>query len=306
VQEQATLTSVRRPIGVEVPICWKRQSIQRAAWLAVVYVVVLAGCALMLVPLYWLVRTALTPFDDFYLYPPKWIPNPIEWERIRYVLDVPEELPDWAVRSQFFSYLKNTLIVACTSVAGGVTSSALVAYALARMRFRGRNLLFYTVCGAMMLPSIGTLIPLFLTYKSLGWLNTFLPLVAPYFFGHAYSTFFLRQFLLTLPPELEDAARVDGCGTLRIWYEIIMPLSKPALTTVAIWIFVTHWNDLWLPLIYLQKRNLWTLQVGATVMFSGPGISSAYSSAVVLPLLALFFFAQKRLIKGIVLTGLRR
>ncbi len=310
IQQSLSSSGLRSAAGLAL---WERKSSRERVWLAFVYVILIVVGVMMLLPLYWLVTSGLKPEADLFLYPPKWIPNPIIWDNYREASlgYITEGVHSDQATSGFNSllYLRNTLIIVVANIVGGVTSSSLIAYALARMRFRWRNMLFYTVLGTMLLPKVAILIPLFITFRKLGWINTFLPLTVPYFFGDAYLIFFLRQFFLTIPPELEDAARIDGCSTFRIWWQIILPLSKAALATAAILTFMYHWNDFLLPLIYLQKADLRTLQLGV-VVFSDPyeqrwGVMMAYSSILVMPCLLVFFLAQRLFIQGIVFTGVK-
>jgi len=203
----------------------------------------------------------------------------------------------------------NTLIICCICVIGTILSCSLVAYGLACVEWRGREILFWIMLSTMMLPGQVTMIPLFLTFKSLGWINTFLPLVVPSFLANAFFTFLLRQFYRTIPLELLEAARLDGCSELGIWARIMLPLSKPALAIVGLFTFITAWNDFLGPLIYLMDDKKYTLSI-ALAMFqnqygSNWGQMMAMSCLMTLPIIALFFFTQKTFIQGVKLSGIK-
>jgi len=294
---------------IEVESLWKngkglswRDKLGRLAYFAMVWLVLLAGAAVMLIPLFWMISTSLKEHWQVFVYPPEWIPNPIRWDNY-YI----------AWTSQPFTYyLRNTLITTLIPVIGTVLSSSLVAYAFSRLRWKARDTLFMICLATMMLPGQVTMIPMFVIYRRLGWINTFYPFIVPPFFGGgAFYVFLLRQFFLTIDPGLEEAAEIDGAGYLRIWWSLIMPLAKPALTVVAIFTFMGRWKDLMGPVIYLHDSKLWTLIVGLT-RFSMPTIGRptiqyqmAATVLVMLPPLLLFFFLQRYFIGGIVFTGMK-
>jgi multiple sugar transport system permease protein len=209
----------------------------------------------------------------------------------------------------FGRYLVNTLVICAISVAGTVLSCSLVAYGLACVPWRGREVLFWVMLATMMLPGQVTMIPLFLTFKQLGWVNTILPLTVPAFLGNAFFIFLLRQFYRSIPPDLLDAARIDGAGDLRIWASIMVPLSRPALSVVALFTFIASWNDFLGPLIYLVDDGKYTLSIGLT-MFQGQyggdwGQMMAMSLLMTLPIIVLFFFMQRSFIQGVKLSGIK-
>jgi ABC-type glycerol-3-phosphate transport system permease component len=206
-------------------------------------------------------------------------------------------------------YLKNTLVICIIAVIGTLLSCSLVAYGLACVEWRGREVLFWIMLSTMMLPPQVTMIPLFLTFKQLGWINTILPLVVPTFFGNAFFVFLLRQFYRTVPRDLIEAARLDGCGELGIWARIMLPLSKPALAVVALFTFMWTWNDFLNPLIYLMEDRKYTLSIGLA-MFQGQyhgewGQMMAMSGLMTLPVIVLFFVAQKQFIQGVKMSGIK-
>lgn len=209
----------------------------------------------------------------------------------------------------FWRNLKNTLFICFTTVIGTVLSSALVAYGFARIEFRGRNALFFLVLATMMLPYQVTLIPLFALYSQLGWNGTFLPLIVPYFFGVPFYIFLLRQFFMGIPEDLSAAARIDGCSEFGIFARIILPLSKPALATTALFMFLFQWGDFLNPLIFLQDDRHYTLAV-ALQQFqsqheSAWGPLMAMSTVITLPIIVLFFLTQRTFIQGITMSGLK-
>ena len=267
---------------------------------ALAYALLVFVGLLILLPLYWMVSTSLKDPSELFLIPPVWIPNPLRWENYREALTT---LP-------FGRFALNTSIITVVSVIGQLLSSPLVAYSFARLRFRGKNGLFMLILATMMLPAQVTMIPVFIMFKSFGWLDTFIPLTLPHFFGSAYFIFLLRQFMLTIPPELGDAAKIDGCGYFGTFSRIFMPLSKAALATVAIFTFTWSWNDFMGPVIYLNTREKWTLAVGLRGFIASYGTTRfhllmAASLVTVLPCVVLYFFAQRLFIQGIVITGIK-
>lgn len=209
----------------------------------------------------------------------------------------------------FSLFLQNTLRIALFSVIGTVLSSSWVAFGFSILEWRGRDKLFYLMLATMMLPPQVTMIPVFVIFKSLGWCNTYLPLIVPTFLGNAFFIFLLRQFFLTIPRDLIDAARVDGCSTFRIYWQIVLPLSVPALATVALFTFMWSWNDFMGPLIYVVDEAKYTLSLGLA-MFKGRfasryGEMMAVSVLLTLPIIVLFFFTQKTFIQGIKTSGMK-
>jgi len=270
----------------------------RARVLHVTVLVVMA--ILMIAPFVWLVSSSLKGQHEVFQYPPQWIPNPIRWSNY----------PEALVYRPFGLYFRNSLVIAMLNVIAVVSTSSICAYGFARIRFPGRDFWFGVVIATILLPSIITLVPTFVIFTRLGWVNTILPLTLPLFFGGgAFNIFLLRQFFRTIPEELADAARIDGCSEFGIYWRIMMPLAKPALITVAIFQFLASWNDLLGPLIYLRNPDMATVAVGLagfrSVMATRWDLQMAASTAMVLPVIVLFFFAQRYFIKGIVMTGLK-
>jgi multiple sugar transport system permease protein len=209
----------------------------------------------------------------------------------------------------FITYLTNTLLVAILGVTGTVLSSALVAYGLSRIQWKGREALFSVTLATMMIPFPVLMIPLYSVFRALGWIGTLMPLWVPAFFGGAFNIFLLRQFFLTIPNELSEAARIDGCSEIEIFFRVILPLARPALSVVALFHFLFVWNDFLGPLIFLTKPETYTMGLGLQQYQSQNGGSEhqllmAASALLVLPIIALFFFAQKTFIQGISTTGM--
>ncbi|MBK8797044.1 MAG: carbohydrate ABC transporter permease [Anaerolineales bacterium] len=263
------------------------------------HLVLLFGVVFMFIPLVWTLSTSLKSPGEVYIFPPTWIPKEILWSNYyRAVTAIP-----------FFLYLWNTVLITALSIVGKVASITLVAFAFARLRWWGRDFMFLVMLATMMLPPHITLIPQFIMFKWWGWLDTFLPLIVPAFFGGPYLTFLVRQYLLAIPRELDDAARIDGCSDFGLYWRIIMPLAKPAVLIVVIFVFNGAWNEFLLPLIYLHNPDLFTLALGLR-MFQGEASTSwnllmAASLLSMLPVVILFFTTQRYFIQGIVFTGVK-
>jgi ABC-type glycerol-3-phosphate transport system permease component len=252
-----------------------------------------------------MVSTSLKPEYEVYLLPPTWIPSEFQW--IHYY----QAFVDYF---NFAQYGSNTMVITLGVLAGRLLSASLVAFGFARIRFIGRDLIFILVLSTMMVPGQVTIIPLYILFVELGWLNTFWPLIVPTWFGGgAFFIFLLRQFILTINPELDDAARIDGCGWLGIYARITLPLIKPALAAVAIFSFLGTWNDFFGPLIFLRSRDMLTLAVGLHFMASAASSSvrpnlphlMAGSTMILLPPLLVFFFAQRYFIQGVTFSGIK-
>lgn len=254
---------------------------------------------LFFLPFYWLVMTSLKSDTEVFAMPPVWVPQTLLWGNfLRAVHYVP-----------FFLYLKNTVVICVLSVIGTLFSSSLVAYSFARIRWPGRDVLFLVLLATMMLPGQVTMIPVFAIFRSLGWIDTIKPLVVPSFLGSAFFIFMLRQFFMTIPLELSDAARIDGCTEWGIYQRIILPLSRPALATVGLFTFIGAWNDFNGPLIYLNDESKATLSLGLQQFVSQHGaewsLLMAASTLMTIPIILIFFFAQRTFVEGITLTGVK-
>jgi ABC-type glycerol-3-phosphate transport system permease component len=264
-------------------------------------IILAVGGVLMLMPFYWLVSSSLKAPHEIYVFPPKWIPDPIRWENYVEVFET----------VTVFRYLLNTVTITFFATLGLLLSSSLAAYSFARLRFRGRDLVFSLILATIMLPFVVTMIPVYIMFVRLGWVGTFLPLIVPAWFGGPITIFLLRQFFRTIPIELEDAARIDGASRPRIFLTIILPLARPALTVVLVLSLLNNWNDFLAPLIYLQKRDLYTLALGMNALqyLEGGRDWTHYvmvmATMMVLPVLVMYFLAQRAFTEGIVLTGLK-
>jgi ABC-type glycerol-3-phosphate transport system permease component len=260
------------------------------------------GGFLMMVPFFWLLSSSLKQPQEIFRLPPVFIPSTFRWENYYEVLfDQP-----------FPRLVRNTLIVTVSATVGQVLTSSMAAYGFARLRFPGRDVLFGGILATLMLPYAVTLIPVYVMFKNLGWIGTFLPLIVPFWFGGgAFNIFLLRQFFLAIPNELDEAALMDGASFPTIFARIVLPLSVPALVVVLIFSFLFHWNDFLAPVIYLNNINLWTVAIGILGLKGALGtrdtthLMMAMSTLMLLPIVAIFFVAQRAFIQGIVLTGLK-
>jgi multiple sugar transport system permease protein len=253
-----------------------------------------------LLPFAWMLSTSLKLDGREITMPPQWIPDPVVWGNYERALT---SLP-------MILFLRNTLIITVSATALGLLTASLAGYAFGRLRFPGRDVLFSMCLATLMLPGIVTMIPEFLIYRNIGWLNTFLPLIVPWSLGgHALGIFLFRQYAMTIPQDYDEAARVDGAGALRIWWSIILPLSGPVLATMAILAFIYHWNDFLRPLVFLQDQNLRTLAIGLRLFRSEYlvqwNLLMAASALVLLPIVVLFFAAQRYFVQGIVMSGIK-
>ncbi|MCC3645400.1 MULTISPECIES: carbohydrate ABC transporter permease [Cytobacillus] len=258
----------------------------------IVFIVLLAGSVLVISPLWWMISTSLKSPAEIAQYPPTFMPK--EFHFSNYV--------DAWKTAPFTRWAMNTFFIAFCGMAGSVIVNSLVAYAFAKIRFKGRNALFIVVLSTMLIPGFVTMVPQYILFSKLGWVNTYLPLIVPAFLGSAFFIFLLRQFMMTIPNELIEAAVLDGANHIQIWWHIMLPLTKPALITVAIFSFNGAWNDLLGPLLYLNDESLYTLQIGLQT-FKGTVQTQwhylmAMSVMVLLPVVLLFFFFQKHFIEG--------
>jgi ABC-type glycerol-3-phosphate transport system permease component len=263
------------------------------------HVVLLLGSAVFALPFIWMVSTSLKSDRQIFAWPPVWIPNPMVWGNYPAVFDY----------APLHKYFLNTMVIASAQVLGAIITCSLAAYAFSRVRAPGRDVIFTVMISQMMIPGVVTLVPLYILFAKLEWIDTFLPLTIPALLGSPFYIFMLRQFFLTLPMELEEAALIDGASRLRVWWTIILPLSKPAIATVAIFSFMFAWNDFTGPLIFLNSRNKFTLSLGLQAfMFERRtlwGPLMAASTMMITPILVVFFLAQKHFIQGIALTGMK-
>jgi len=279
-------TTRRRPIGF-----YARRGFQ--------YAVMIALSAIFLLPLLWLISSSLKQQSEVFAYPPVWIPNPPQWDNYVQALQ----------RAPLLNWLKNTSIITGMTIIGNVLSSSLVGFGFARLRFPGKNALFVLLLSTMMLPDIVLLIPRFIMFRSIGWVDTLLPLIVPSFFGGgAYNIFLTRQFFLSIPPDFDEAARIDGASNFMIWWRILLPLSMPVLVAITIFSFVAHWNDFLNPLIYLFSEDKKTLALGLRAFINPTDaswhITMAASMFLAVPILVVFFIGQRYFVRGLVMTGI--
>jgi ABC-type glycerol-3-phosphate transport system permease component len=266
----------------------------------VVYLLLIVGAICVMLPFFWMLSTSLKKPGTEFSFPIEWIPSQPRWD------NYPKA---WTILP-FNLWLVNTVIITGLAIIGHLLSSAIIGYGFARIKFPGRDALFLLVLATMMLPYPSVIIPLFLLFKNLGWIDTILPLAVPTFFGtNAFYIFLLRQFFRTIPLELDDAARVDGCSTFGIFSRIAVPLIKPALGIILVFSFMHHWNDFLGPLIFLSDTDNLTLALGLR-FFQGQNrvewtLLMAASLLVLSPCIVLFFIAQKYYIQGIVITGVK-
>lgn len=283
----------------------RRTSKQTSAVLAHIALVVLSIAFIM--PLLWMFSTSLKPITETLTSPPKWIPSKILWsnypDAIKYNSEQLGYIP-------FLVYARNSIIVTLLTIVGAVVSNALVAYSFARLKWKGRDAFFAVTLATMMIPFPVLMVPTFALFRWLGWVGTFKPLWVPAFFASAFSIFLLRQFFRTIPMELSEAAKLDGCSEFRIFTDVIVPLAKPALMVVALFTFMGSWNDFLGPLIYLSDQNTFTLSLGLSAYQTQHGgtpwnLLMAATLLVILPVIVVFFFAQKVFIQGISTSGLK-
>jgi ABC-type glycerol-3-phosphate transport system permease component len=266
------------------------------------YILLTLGGIVMMVPFAWLVSSSLKSAQDVFLIPPEWIPSDPQWSNYKEVMD----------RLPFFSYLRNTLIITFGALVGQVASAAISAYSFARLRWPGRDQIFAVILATIMVPYTVTLIPTFVLFNEFGWIDTYLPLIVPYWFGGgAFNIFLLRQFFRTIPMELDESARLDGASSWRIFLEIVLPLSKPAIAVVTVFGFLSHWSDFFGPLVYLTSEDSRTLALGLLALQGlawgrdATHLVMAVSVIMITPIIVLFFVAQRTFIEGIVLTGIK-
>lgn len=265
----------------------------------VTYAALILGALFTMAPFIWLLRSSLMTIQEIFSMPPQWFPAAPQWHNY---LAVFTTLP-------FGVFFLNTTVIVVLNVIGALLSNTIMAYAFARINFRGRTIMYSLCLATLMLPTTVTMIPLFVEWKYLGGLNTFAPLTIPAFFGNAFYIFMLHQFFKTIPIEFDEAAFVDGASYPQIIAKIIVPIAKPALAVVAIFTFLASWNDFMGPLLYLNDQNKFTLSLGLKMflsMFRAEwNTLMAASTLAVLPLIILFFMAQRYFIEGLTMGGLK-
>lgn len=268
----------------------------------VLYLIVLAGAVLFALPFVWMVRTSVMPPWQIFIFPPQWIPVELHWT-------------NWATpwtTQPFGVWFQNTFILAFGSTLGTVLSTSIVAYALARIPFRGSRRLFMVIIATMMLPPQVTLIPRYVIFSRLGWIDSLKPLIVPEWLAFsAYNVFLLRQYMMTIPLEYDEAATIDGCGLFGIYWRIILPLSAPALGVIAISHFTWSWNEFLNALIYLNTYQKFTISIGLRLLQSHGHAHVDWAALMAatlqstIPVMVLFFAAQRYFIQGVVITGVK-
>lgn len=280
--------------------CASSLLLPRNRWKFVAYPLLLFGTLFSLLPLYWLVRSSFMSMGQIFQLPPIWIPKPFRWSNYTKAFSV---VP-------FGQYYLNTAFIVVSVVIGTVVSSSLSAYAFARLRWKGRNIVFAGLMASMMLPFAVTMIPLFVTWSRMGFSNTYVPLIVPAWLGGGASNIFLlRQFYRTIPRELDESAFIDGANYFQIYFHILLPLTKSALIVVGMFAFMGSWNDFLGPLIYLNSTSKYTVSLGLR-MFQGMynaewHLMMAASTIAILPVMTVFFIGQKYIVEGITLTGIK-
>ncbi|HEG4560793.1 TPA: carbohydrate ABC transporter permease [Enterococcus faecium] len=276
---------------------FKKTSVNRQTKKILSYVLMTVIGIILIIPLLWMVFTSLKPMEEIVRYPPTFFPEKIVWENY---LDTIAAFPFWR-------YARNTLFITVLVVIGNVLSNSFIAYGFAKLDFPGKKLMFALVLSAMMIPGFVTMIPQYVLFSKIGWVGTYLPLIVPSFFGNAFNIFLMRQFYLSINNELIEAAEIDGANHLYIWSHLMLPLTKPALITIAINSFNAAWNDFLGPLLYIQDQEKYTLQIGLQVFQNQATTQWNYLMAgatlVLIPTILLFFFAQRYFIEGMDLTG---
>lgn len=262
------------------------------------HIVIYALAFITLVPFIWMILTSLKDMSEIFVYPPKWLPDEWQFDNYRKAFEA----------APFGRYYFNSIFVAVTVTVGQLITCSMAAFAFARLQFKGRNILFYLFLGTMMIPYNVTMIPSFLVLYWLGWIDTYYALIVPGL-ASAFGTFLLRQFFITIPKELEEAAYIDGATKLQVLRRIIVPLAKPALATLAVFTFMGVFNDFIWALIVLNSEDMQTVQLGLAIFrdryLTQWDLLMAGSVTAVLPILIVFFFAQKYFIQGITLSGLK-
>lgn len=263
------------------------------------HIVLIAVGLFFFFPFVWLLDTSVKTDAQIFTFPPKWIPNPVMFSNYTRALST---IP-------FMHYVGNTVKVVLLAVLGNVISAPIIGYAFAKLHWKGRDKVFILVLATMMLPFQITMIPLYSMYVKLGWINSYAPLVVPDFFGKAYFIFLMRQFFMTIPEELLEAGRIDGASEFRIFWQLVLPLAKPAVTTVGLYAFIWSWTDFLGPLIFLTNDKKWTISLGLSQFTTSHGLDwsllMAGSAMFMLPMIVLFIFMQKVFVEGITMTGLK-
>lgn len=267
------------------------------------YSILIVVAIFMIFPIFWIFSNSLKTLTGISKFPPEFLPSNPKFENYVEVLK----------NSNTLIYLRNTLILIVGNTVGTLISSSLVAYPLARMNFRSRNLIFAIILATMMVPTVTTIIPQFIIFRELGWLDSFLPLIVPSFFAYPYNVFLFRQFFLTIPKSLDESAMIDGCNRWQIFIKVLVPIAKPIFITVGVLSAIYWWNELFTPLIFIDSENLKPLTIGALSSFKVPGTTNmtawnlqmAMAVIMAIPPMILYLVANKYLVEGIKTSGLK-
>ncbi len=265
----------------------------------VAYIVLIGGAITMIVPLLWMVSTSLKTLVEANGFPPTWLPAIPQWTNY---VEIFQQVP-------FAQFIFNSAKVSILAVTGQLLSTSMAGFVFARLQFRGREVLFALLLITLMIPPQVTLIPQYLIFRELGWINTHLALIVPFWFGGAFGTFLMRQYFLSIPQDLVDAARLDGCSPFRMYWEIFLPLATPALAALAVFVFLERWNDLLQPLIYLNSLELMTVTIGISYFlgqyYADTPLLMAASTISILPTIIVFLLAQRYFVQGVVMSGMK-
>ena len=261
--------------------------------------ILLTISVMFILPFFWMLMTSLKAPVELMKWPPGWFPDTFRWQNY-------EEAVTYI---PFFRYVGNTMVITLGSIVGVLISCPMVAYGFSHINWPGRDVLFVIMLMTIMIPFPVTMLPLYVLFARIGWINTYLPLVLPLFFGVPFYIFLLRQFFMTIPGELTDAARIDGASEPRIYLQLILPLTKPALATVVLFQFLSSWSDFLGPLLYLRDSDMFTIAVGLQMFHSEHDtefhLLMAASTALTVPIIVIFYLVQRTFIQGITLTGLQ-
>jgi multiple sugar transport system permease protein len=264
-----------------------------------IYAVLVVLGLIFTLPLLWMVTTSLKEQGQVFQVPPVWIPDPVRWDNYQ---EATRRAPLWL-------WLRNTATITVLATIGNIVTASMVGFGFARLRFPGRDALFILLLSTMMLPPVVTLVPKFIMFRMVGWNDTFYPLIVPSFFGvNAFNIFLVRQYYLTIPLDLDEAARIDGASNWRVWLSILVPISAPVLVAVGIFSFVQHWNEFLDALVFLQSEQMKTLSLGLRA-FINPNdaswhITMAASMWLIVPMIAIFFLGQRHFIQGAAMSGI--
>jgi ABC-type glycerol-3-phosphate transport system permease component len=276
------------------PNYWRRN-----IWNLIIYIMLIMGSLMFILPLFWALSSSFKSDYQVMQFPPQWIPSPLRWQNY----------PEALTYIPFGRFALNTLFIAAAAIFGNLLSCTIIAYGFARLRAPGKNFFFILMLSTMMLVEPVRIIPLYIEFNKLGWIDSFLPLIVPAFFGSPFYIFLLRQFFMNIPLELEEAALIDGANRFQILWKVIVPLSKPALAAIAIFNFQGVWNDFLYPLVFLHKQTNYTIALGLNFFRSTYtvhwGWLMAASIVALLPMVIIFFFAQRYFIQGITFTGIK-